>query len=546
METVRSSDFLHIQEDPNIVNLHRFWGRRLTSSQLVDDDFFDELHFSSQDVDEALLKSRTCSPAPQTHWDTSDGDSDKENSKDEEPEPELRPLMCLDAAALGDIPARYVIPSLPNYEFPVVGVYVDPRVVPGFMYKVRVLPEAEKPEEISYLFGGKPLQLLSIGRGYSRRLTFEADGSTTLNDNSNYFWADSRSEGFGFELHVVGTGDKFMIHDPSRLVAGTLEIIDIQVAQDRDPHDQGHQEEVSQKVLKEATTEKRVKVKAMCKIEWFDDSGTTVLQPISGLAVAVKKRGSGKAVLSRIVSVTIGRNHKKRGFTLTPGVKTNWRRTVVNGTSIGDVPAKYTVTGLESYELPVIGTYVDPRILPGFRYKVRPAESKKKIFNGQALRLVSIGMGYAKRLTFEPEANQLNTSENHFWSDSIPCGYGFEPVALDAGLKFVIQGHGRPLGHAQIFRVDAPQKEVRQETENTPNGPSVVKYIEVDVTCHVTLLSHSANDKVMRVTGTAVVGKSSREPVAVLLRVENIGLDSQINLLFVHEQEELIFLPVKG
>lgn len=97
---------------------------------------------------------------------------------------------------------------------------------------------------------------------------------------------------------------------------------------------------------------------------------------------------------------------------------------MVNGTSIGDVPAKYTVTGLESYELPVIGTYVDPRILPGFRYKVRPAESKKKIFNGQALRLVSIGMGYAKRLTFEPEANQLNTSENHFWSDSIPCGYG--------------------------------------------------------------------------------------------------------------------------
>lgn len=48
--------------------------------------------------------------------------------------------MCLDAAALGDIPARYVIPSLPNYEFPVVGIYVDPRVVPGFMYKVRVLP----------------------------------------------------------------------------------------------------------------------------------------------------------------------------------------------------------------------------------------------------------------------------------------------------------------------------------------------------------------------------------------------------------------------
>lgn len=49
--------------------------------------------------------------------------------------------MCLDASSLGDIPARYVIPSLPNHEFPVIGVFVDPRVVPGFKYKVRVLPD---------------------------------------------------------------------------------------------------------------------------------------------------------------------------------------------------------------------------------------------------------------------------------------------------------------------------------------------------------------------------------------------------------------------
>lgn len=80
---------------------------------------------------------------------------------------------------------------------------------------------------------------------------------------------------------------------------------------------------------------------------------------MNGLAVAVKKRGSGKANLTRVISVTIGRNHPKRGFTLTPGVKTNWRRTIVNGSTIGDVPAKYTVTGLEPYELPVIGWCID-------------------------------------------------------------------------------------------------------------------------------------------------------------------------------------------
>lgn len=71
-----------------------------------------------------------------------------------------------------------------------------------------------------------------------------------------------------------------------------------------------------------------------------------------------------------------------------------------------------------------VGTYVDPRIVPGFRYRVRLAGSKKRFFNGRALRLVSVGMGYAKRITFEPDQERLNESENHFWSDSNPDGYG--------------------------------------------------------------------------------------------------------------------------
>lgn len=76
---------------------------------------------------------------------------------------------------------------------------------------------------------------------------------------------------------------------------------------------------------------------------------------MNGLVVTQKKKGTFKAIITRITSVSIGRNNKKRGFTLTPGVKTNWRRTVVNGGTIGDAPTKYTIKGLKPYELPVIG-----------------------------------------------------------------------------------------------------------------------------------------------------------------------------------------------
>jgi len=74
------------------------------------------------------------------------------------------------------------------------------------------------------MFNGHALQLLNIGRGYSRRLTFQAD-SNTLNNNNNYFWSDSRPEGFAFELEVVSAGDKFTLQDTNHTAAGTLEIL---------------------------------------------------------------------------------------------------------------------------------------------------------------------------------------------------------------------------------------------------------------------------------------------------------------------------------
>jgi hypothetical protein len=75
-----------------------------------------------------------------------------------------------------------------------------------------------------HVFNGRALQLLSIGRGYSKRLTFEAD-TNSLNNNSNYFWSDSNPNGFAFELEVVSPGDKFTLQDANHVPAGTLEIL---------------------------------------------------------------------------------------------------------------------------------------------------------------------------------------------------------------------------------------------------------------------------------------------------------------------------------
>lgn len=57
--------------------------------------------------------------------------------------------MHLDAADLGDFPASYLIPALKPYEFPAVGVYVDPRIVPGFRYRVRPIDDEVKLTNIT-------------------------------------------------------------------------------------------------------------------------------------------------------------------------------------------------------------------------------------------------------------------------------------------------------------------------------------------------------------------------------------------------------------
>ncbi len=48
---------------------------------------------------------------------------------------------------------------------------------------------------------------------------------------SNYFWSDSRQEGFGFELEVVSPGDKFTMYDDAHNLVGNCEVIDNKVLQ---------------------------------------------------------------------------------------------------------------------------------------------------------------------------------------------------------------------------------------------------------------------------------------------------------------------------
>lgn len=204
--------------------------------------------------------------------------------------------------------------------------------------------------------------------------------------------------------------------------------------------------------------EKVVLINITGKVEFYE---TGVAKPflIIGTVHIFKKRGNHKAVITKITNVTIGTICK--GFCLTPGIQTNARRVTVRGKDIGDVPTKYTMTGLEPYEIPVVGTYVDPRIIPGFYYRVRPNDRKDHLFGGRALKLISIGMGYAKRLTFQPDS--LVKPENYFWSDNHPDGVGLEPRAVHNGMKFVVIADDQRMGEATVFRADRPQREERQE-----------------------------------------------------------------------------------
>jgi hypothetical protein len=263
---------------------------------------------------------------------------------------------------------------------------------------------------------------------------------------------------------------------------------------------------------------------------------------LTGTVLSRKVKNKACAEIIKISNVNI----KRHRYYLLPGIQKIHRRFTVRGDSINDVPTKYTMTGLESYEIPVVGTYVDPRIMPGFLYKVRPNDRKDHLFGGRALRLLNIGMGYAKRLTFQPDS--LVEPDNYLWSDSHPDGLGLEPRAVYKGMKFTIKSSDMTIGEAQVFRDDLPQIEEHMERIKTPGGEAVEKYIFIDVLCHIRLTqtggaSTENEEHLMRVSGLAVVRKEPKTSEAHVVRVENIGFDSQLLILFARTYPDLTFVP---
>lgn len=296
--------------------------------------------------------------------------------------------------------------------------------------------------------------------------------------------------------------------------------------------------EIGMKVEKESV-EKRVSVKFTGKVESFE---TGVAKPmlVSGVAVCIKTKKSKSAKIIRMINVNI---HHHRYYML-PGMQNIYRRVTVRGESINDVPTKYTMTGLQPYEIPVVGTYVDPRIIPGFHYKVRPNDQKDLLFGGRALKLNSIGMGYAKKLSFQPDS--LLNPNNYLWSDNHRDGLGLEPRAVHIGMKFEIHADTNILGEASVFRADLPQREERMERLETAKGIAVEKYIHVDVMCHIKLARSGSIDKeehLVQVYGLAVVRKDPKINDSYVVRVENVGLDSHLNLIFARNHSEVTFIP---
>ncbi|XP_030756595.1 uncharacterized protein LOC115882563 [Sitophilus oryzae] len=526
-----------VQEEAKLEVMQRVWqGKRNSSSSTA---FFEGVN----ETEDILAVPRQnswvtiCVPPPQKST-CSDVESDNELFEtpellavSKEPGRYEPAFQKLDAASLGDLPAHYVICPVQPHQMPVCGVYVDRRIVAGFKYKVRPLPPVgQRSTTNKCMFGERALTLQSIGRGFARRFTFEADKGQ-INSNDNYFYSDNRPEGYAFELEVISEGDKFTIFDIGREAQGTVEVLKVE----------GPQFEISSSLTKQGL-EKRANVKFIGKVEFYD---TGVAKPmiLNGVVVALKPKGKGRAEVTKVINVTI----KNQRWYLTPGIQNNYRRITVKGQDINDVPTKYTMTGMEPYEIPVVGTYVDPRIVPGFSYRVRPNNRNKHLFNGRALRLVSIGMGYAKRLTFEPDS-QLN-ADNYLWSDNHPDGLGLEPRAVHKGMKFMVKAGEQVLGEATVFRDDKPQFEEKTEkVEVSPGQYAIVKHIHIDVICHIQLIrpgggSSEEDCYLMRVSGVAIVRKQPKTNVARVREVYNIGLDSQLNILFAQTHTEIKFIP---
>lgn len=81
---------------------------------------------------------------------------------------------------------------------------------------------------------------------------------------------------------------------------------------------------------------------------------------------------------------------------------------------------------------------------------------------------------------------------------------------------------------------------------NGKGGVTVTKYIHVDVTCQVMLNSDKSDKEchALRVFGTAVVVKYPKQSEAKLLYIDNVGLSSKLNLVFMNQKSHIIFQAI--
>lgn len=119
---------------------------------------------------------------------------------------------------------------------------------------------------------------------------------------------------------------------------------------------QKNQIEIDQKISADGLIEKKVKISTLCNVEWYENDGITKLVPVTGTAIL--KKGKGNAIVDKVVNVAIGIKQLKKGYELKPGIKSSSRRIKVNGGDVNDIPCQYSIVGLERYELPVVGEYL--------------------------------------------------------------------------------------------------------------------------------------------------------------------------------------------
>lgn len=128
------------------------------------------------------------------------------------------------------------------------------------------------------------MKLLSIGRGYGKRFTFE---SAARNVNDHFFWSDSYAEGFGFAPHEVIPGLMF------KIMAGDEEIGTALVKKANKP-----QVEIEMVMLPDGGVLKRLRIEIVCHLEV--GTGVTRACRVSGTAVVIRKGLNEVARVDRI------------------------------------------------------------------------------------------------------------------------------------------------------------------------------------------------------------------------------------------------------